>query len=96
MSNDCHVLVRRVLGTKLTGASLASEARRPVIRVVHVLIASTLGTEGSGAGLAFGPVVIVLHMLLAIIFKPERGRAGLALVHFGNGNLDDGVYSKFE
>jgi hypothetical protein len=87
MPNGRHVLVRRILRAKLLSTSLAFEDRRPVICVVHVLIASTLGTEGAVAGLAFGPVVIFIpvvifvHMVLAVMPVAEGGHAGLALVH---------------
>lgn len=83
MPNGRHVLVRRILRAKLLGTSLAFEERRPVICVVHVLIASTPGTEGAVTGLAFGPVVIFVHMVLAVILVAEGGHAGLALVHLG-------------
>jgi hypothetical protein len=52
MSLIHHMLVRCILRVKLLGASLASEAWRPVIFVVHVLIASILGTKGREADLA--------------------------------------------
>ena len=81
MSNSRHVLVCCVLRAKLLGASLTFEARRPVVCVAHVLIASTLGMEGFGAGLAFGPVAIVVHVVLTVILVPEGGRASLTLIH---------------
>jgi hypothetical protein len=92
MPYSSHVLFRCHLRTELPSASLAFEDRGLMICVVHVLLASTLGTEGTSAGLAFGPVVIVVHVVLAIILAVKGFGAGLALVlvvivvvHLGNG-----------
>lgn len=45
MADSIHVLVCRVLRGELTGACSAFEYRCPVVQLVHVLIASALGTE---------------------------------------------------
>jgi hypothetical protein len=81
MSDGIHVLVCCILGHKLSIASFAFKAWRPVICGVHVLITSRSGAKGTGAGLAFGPVATVIHVILPLILVPEVYCTALALVH---------------
>ncbi|QSS54584.1 hypothetical protein I7I53_02174 [Histoplasma capsulatum var. duboisii H88] len=53
MPKGIHMLIDRMLGAELPGASLTFVYRCPVIGVVHVLVASTLAIECTGACLTF-------------------------------------------
>lgn len=71
MANSVHVLIRSILRAKLASTGLALECRSPVVQIVHVLIASTPGTEASRTGLAVSPVAAVVHVFVTNVLPVE-------------------------